>query len=262
MPGMVEGKSIIVTGGGGDIGAAIAADLAAEGGRVAIADIEPGKAEQVAAAVTKQGGKAIALAVDVTQRASVRNLIAEAVRAFGRLDVMFNNAGVSKARPFLETDEADWQRIVGINGLGVLIGIQEAAKQFVTQTGGGKIINTASIVGTQADAIAAVYSASKAAVISLTQSAAKELGKHGITVNCFSPGFVKTALWDRLDHDLMSAGIVDRPGIVDGLAEEKAVLGRVSTPQDLVGTTTFLASSRSDYITGHNLLVDGGILFV
>ena len=122
--------------------------------------------------------------------------------------------------------------------------------------------NTASIVGEQGDSIAAVYSASKAAVISITQSAAKELGSRGITVNCFSPGFVKTTLWDGLDNDLMSAGMRNEPGIVDILAKDKAVLGRVSTPRDLIGATTFLASSGSDYITGHNLLVDGGVLFI
>lgn len=262
MTGLVEGKAIVVTGAGSGIGEGIAIDLAAEGGKIAIADINLDAAKRVADALVKKGGTAIAAKVDVTDRASVRAMIAATVKAFGRLDVMFNNAGISKARPFLETDEDDWRRIIDVNGLGVLIGVQEAAKQFIAQKSGGKIINTASIVGEQGDAIAAIYSASKAAVISITQSAAKELGGYGITVNCFSPGFVKTSLWERLDHDLMSAGVASEPGTVDKLAKSKAVLGRVSTPHDLVGTTTFLASSRSDYITGHNLLVDGGVLFI
>jgi meso-butanediol dehydrogenase/(S,S)-butanediol dehydrogenase/diacetyl reductase len=262
LAGLVEGKSIVVTGAGSGIGEAIATDLAAEGAKVAVADINIDTANRVAAAIGKKGGTAIAVAVNVTDRASVRAMIAAAVKAFGRLDVIFNNAGISKARPFLETDEEDWRRIIDVNGLGVLIGTQEAARQFIAQKGGGKIINTASIVGEQADAIAAVYSASKSTVISLTQSAAKELGGFGITVNCFSPGFVKTTLWDGLDNDLMSAGIRSERGLVDHLAKAKAVLGRVSTPNDLTGTTTFLASSRSDYITGHNLLVDGGVLFI
>lgn len=262
MAGLVEGKSIVVTGAGSGIGEGIAVDLAAEGGKVAIADINLDAAKRVAGALVKRGHTAIAVQVDVIDRVSVRSMIDVTVKAFGRLDVMFNNAGISKARPFLETDEDDWRRIIDVNGLGVLIGVQEAAKQFIAQKSGGKIINTASIVGEQGDAIAAVYSASKAAVISITQSAAKELGGYGITVNCFSPGFVKTSLWERLDQDLMSAGVATEPGVVDKLAESKAVLGRVSTPQDLVGTTTFLASSKSDYITGHNLLVDGGVLFI
>ena len=262
MAGLVDGKSIIVTGAGSGIGAAIAADLAAEGGKVVVADINVDGATRVAAEIGRGGGTAIAVGVNVIDRAGIRAAIAAAVKAFGRLDVIFNNAGISKARPFLETDEDDWRRIIDVNGLGVLIGVQEAAKQFIAQKSGGKIINTASIVGEQGDAIAAVYSASKAAVISITQSAAKELGGFGITVNCFSPGFVRTTLWDGLDNDLMAAGIRSERGIVDKLAKDKAVLGRTSTPADLVGTTTFLASSKSDYITGHNLLVDGGVLFI
>jgi meso-butanediol dehydrogenase / (S,S)-butanediol dehydrogenase / diacetyl reductase len=259
MSGLVAGKSIIVTGGAGGIGEGIARDLAAEGARVAVADIDLAAAERVAAAIAKDGGKAIALQVNVVDRASMKAMIAAAVRAFGRLDVMFNNAGIGQ---FLEATEGDWARIMGINGLGVLIGMQEAAKQMIAQGGGGKIINTASIAGKVGEQIATIYCASKACVISLTQAGAEALGKHNITVNSFSPGFVKTPLWDGLDKDLMSAGYRDEPNAVDHLAKTKAILGRVSTPDDLVGATTFLASSRSDYITGQNLMVDGGVRLI
>ena len=262
MSGLVAGKSIIVTGGAGGIGEGIARDLAAEGARVAVADIDLAAAERVAAAIEKDGGEAIALQVNVVDRASVKAMIAAAVRAFGRLDVMFNNAGISNAGQFLEATEGDWARIMGINGLGVLIGMQEAAKQMIAQGGGGKIINTASIAGKVGEQIATVYCASKACVISLTQAGAEALGKHNITVNAFSPGFVKTPLWDGLDKDLISAGYRDEPNAVDHLAKTKAILGRVSTPHDLVGATTFLASSRSDYITGQNLMVDGGVRLI
>ena len=128
MSGLVAGKSIIVTGSGRGIGEGIARDLAAEGARVAVADIDLAAAERVAAAIGKDGGEAIALQVNVTDRASVKAMIQAAVRAFGRLDVMFNNAGISKAGQFLEATEEDWARIMGINGLGVLIGMQEAAQ--------------------------------------------------------------------------------------------------------------------------------------
>src|SRR5580700_11337070 len=194
MTGLVEGKSIIVTGGGRGIGEGIARDLAAEGARVVVADIDLAAAERVAAAIRKDKGEAVAVQVDVADRASVQAMIKETVRAFGRLDVLFNNAGISKAGLFMEANEADWARIMGINGLGVLIGMQEAAKQMIAQ-GGGKIINTASIAGKVGEQIATVYCASKACVISLTQAGAEALGKHNITVNAFSPGFVKTPLW-------------------------------------------------------------------
>ena len=249
MSGLVEGKAIIVTGSGRGIGEGIARDLAAEGARVAVADIDLAGVERVAAAIG-------------TDRASVKAMIQAAVRAFGRLDVMFNNAGISKAGQFLEATEEDWARIMGINGLGVLIGMQEAARQMIAQGGGGKIINTASIAGKVGEQIATIYCASKACVISLTQAGAEALGKHNITVNSFSPGFVKTPLWDGLDKDLISAGYRDEPNAVDHLAKTKAILGRVSTPDDLVGATTFLASSRSDYITGQNLMVDGGVRLI
>ncbi len=262
MTGLVEGKSIIVTGGGGGIGEGIARDLAAEGARVVVADIDLKAAERVAAAIRKDKGEAVAVQVDVANRASVQAMIQAAVRAFGRLDVMFNNAGISKAGLFMEASEADWARIMGINGLGVLIGMQEAAKQMIAQRSGGKIINTASIAGKVGEAIATIYCASKACVISLTQAGAEALGEHNITVNAFSPGFVKTQLWDGLDKDLMASGMRNEPNAVDALAEERAILRRASTPQDLVGATTFLASAKSDYITGQNLMVDGGVRLI
>jgi meso-butanediol dehydrogenase / (S,S)-butanediol dehydrogenase / diacetyl reductase len=235
MTELVKGKSIIVTGGGRGIGEGIARDLAAEGGRIVVADIDLAAAERVAAAIRQDKGEAIAVRVDVGDRQSVQAMIKETVRAFGRLDVMFNNAGISKAGQFLEATEADWNRIMGINGLGVLIGMQEAAKQMIAQGGGGKIINTASIAGKVGEQIATIYCASKACVISLTQAGAEALGKHNITVNSFSPGFVKTELWDGLDKDLIRAGYRDEPNAVDHLAKTKAILGRVSTPDDLVG---------------------------
>ncbi len=262
MAGLVAGKSIIVTGGGGGIGEGIARDLAAEGGRVVVADINLDAAERVAAAIRKDGGEATAVQVDVVDRKSVQAMIKTAVSAYGRLDVMFNNAGISKAGQFLEATEADFTRIMSINALGVLIGMQEAAKQMIAQNNGGKIINTASIAGKVGEQIATVYCASKACVISLSQAGAEALGKYNITVNCFSPGFVKTQMWDGLDKDLIKAGYRNEPNAVDELAKNRAILGRVSTPHDLVGATTFLASERSNYITGQNLMVDGGVRMV
>jgi meso-butanediol dehydrogenase/(S,S)-butanediol dehydrogenase/diacetyl reductase len=262
LPGQVEQKSIIVTGSGSGIGEAIARDLATQGGRLVIADINLAAAERVANAIRKGGAEAIAVKVDVVDRASVQAMIKAAVKAYSRLDVMFNNAGISKAGQFLEASEADFTRIMNINALGVLIGMQEAAKQMIAQGGGGKIINTASIAGKVGEKIATIYCASKACVISLSQARAEALGEHNITVNCFSPGFVKTPLWDGLDQDLIKAGYREEPNAVEELARNKAILKRVSTPEDLVGATTFLASERSNYITGQNLMVEGGVRMV
>ncbi len=228
MAGLVEGKSIIVTGGGGGIGEGIVRDLAAEGGRIVVGDIDLAAAERVANSVRQQGGEVKAVQVDVVKRASVQALIKAAVAAY----------------------------------LGVLIGMQEAAKQMIAQGTGGKIINTASIAGKVGESIATIYCASKACVISLTQAAAEALGPYNITVNSFSPGFVKTQMWDRLDKDLMKAGYREEPNAVEDLAKNRAILRRASTPEDLVGATTFLASSKSDYITGQNLMVDGGVRLI
>src|SRR4051812_1332130 len=137
--GTVSGKSIIVTGAGRGIGAAIARDLAANGAKVCVADLDPSSAKKVVAEI---GNDAIAVQVDVTDRASTRALITATVEAFGGLDVMFNNAGISQTCPFMEVTENDWRRIMDVNGLGVLIGIQEAARQMQAQGTGGKIINT------------------------------------------------------------------------------------------------------------------------
>lgn len=260
--GLVDGKSVIVTGAGSGIGEGFARALAGEGARVAVADIDQERANRVVAAITGEGGQAVALKANVSDRASIKAMIAAAVNAFGRLDVIFNNAGISTAGPFLEATAEDWRRVTDINVLGVLMGTQEAARQFIAQGKGGKIVNTASIVASRPDPIAAIYSASKAAVMSLTRSAAKEFGQHGITVNCISPGFVDTRLWADLDRDLMQAGVRKEPGVVHDIARGKVLLQRVSTPADLTGAAVFLASDRSDYMTGHDFLVDGGALLL
>lgn len=257
MNGDLDGRSIIVTGAGRGIGAAIAADLAAKGARVAVADIDRGAAETVASAI---GGRARGFAVDVGERTSVRALVADVVGAFGRLDVMFNNAGISKTLPFMETGEADFERIMRVNGLGVLIGTQEAARQMIAQGGGGKIVNTASIAGKQGYPLFAAYCASKFAVVALTQAAARALAEHGITVNAFAPGVVRTELWKQLDGEFMGLGLTQQAGQAIDEFSSSILAGRASLPADIVGTTTFLASAASDYMTGQTVMIDGGMV--
>jgi meso-butanediol dehydrogenase/(S,S)-butanediol dehydrogenase/diacetyl reductase len=257
MSGTVQDKSIIVTGAGRGIGAEIARDLARNGARVCVADLNEDAAKSVAASI---GGSAIAAKVDVASRESTRTMIAAAVKAFGRLDVMFNNAGISQTCPFMDVTEDDWRRIMDVNGLGVLIGIQEAARQMKAQGGGGKIINTASIAGKQGYPLFAHYCASKFAVVALTQAAARALAPDRITVNAFAPGVVRTELWEQLDREFMELGLTEKPDQAINEFSQSILVGRYSKPEDITGVTTFLASTGSDYVTGQTYMVDGGMV--
>lgn len=259
MSGTVSGKSIIVTGAARGIGAEIARDLAANGAKVCVADLNSDAVKKVAAEI---GGSAIAVQVNVADRESTRAMIAETVKAFGRLDVMFNNAGISQTCPFMEVTEADWQRIMDVNGLGVLIGTQEAARQMKAQGTGGKIINTQSIAAKQGYPLFAHYCASKFAVAALTQAAARALAADGITVNAFAPGVVKTELWEQLDREFMAHGLTKEPQQAINEFAQAILLGRASTPRDITGVTTFLASTGSDYVTGQTYMVDGGMVLI
>jgi meso-butanediol dehydrogenase/(S,S)-butanediol dehydrogenase/diacetyl reductase len=200
--------------------------------------------------------------VDVTNREQVKAMIAHTVQTFGRLDVKYNNAGVNRPMNFMEVTEDNWNFIMGVNGLGCMIGMQEAARQMIAQGSGGKIINTASIASRQGFDNVAPYCASKWAVVSLTQSGARDLAKHGITVTGFAPGVVATEMWEQVDKDLMEIGAAKRPGQAMEEFSSEILKGRVATPADITGTTTFLASKDSDYMTGQIVMIDGGMTLV
>lgn len=261
--GSMTGRSCIVTGSAQGIGRAIGEALLDEGGDVCFADLDGEKAAAVAAASDERarmsGARVMSAAVDVAEREQVQAMIAATVERFGKLDVKFNNAGVNKPMNFLDVTEDNWEFIMRVNALGVLIGTQEAAKQMISQGGGGKIINTASIASRSGYDNVAPYCASKAAVVSLTQSAARDLAKHDITVTGFAPGVVATEMWDTLDKDLMALGVSERPGQAMEEFSADILRGRVATPADIVGTTTFLASPGSDYMTGQIVMIDGGM---
>jgi NAD(P)-dependent dehydrogenase (short-subunit alcohol dehydrogenase family) len=172
------------------------------------------------------------------------------VESFSRLDVLFNNAGFNKPLPFLEVDEANFNSIMRVNTSGVMLGLQEGAKQMIAKGGGGKIINTASIAGRQCYAEFAPYCCSKSTVISLTQAGAHEFAKHKITVNAFAPGVVVTTLWDRLEQDMIDKGVIKKKGEFIESFSASILLGYPSKPNDLAGIAAFLASRDSDYITG------------
>ena len=259
MAGAVQGKAMIVTGAGRGIGAEIARDLARAGAHVCVADLNLDSAQQVAKDI---GKAAIAVEVDVVQRDSVKAMIAATVKAFGKLDVMFNNAGISQTCPFMDVTEKDWHRIMDVNGLGVLIGTQEAARQMKAQGTGGKIINTASIAAKQGYPLFAHYCASKFAVAALTQAAARALATDKVTVNAFAPGVVGTELWKQLDQEFMDLGLTQKPDQAINEFSQSILMGRFSMPKDIVGVTTFLASAGSDYITGQTFMVDGGMVLI
>ncbi len=258
----MEGRVVIVTGAAQGIGLGIAKRLAAEGASVMIGDLNTAGAEEAAAEITEAGHSAAAHTVDVSRRDSTQELIAACVDRFGHLDVMFNNAGFNKPEPFLEITEEIWHRIMDVNGLGVLIGTQEAAKQMIAQGTGGKIINTASIASRQGYPSFVPYCASKFAVVSIIQGAARALAEHGITVNGFAPGVVDTPLWEQLDKDLVAIGDAE----VEGQAMEDfsagILVGRAAQPEDIAGTALYLASSDSDYMTGQVVMIDGGMVLV
>lgn len=262
--GCMDSRTCIVTGSAKGIGLAIGEALMAEGANVVFADMDTAVEDTAADANRKFDGtgvRAIGLQVDVTDRAGVRAMVDRTVEEFGSLDVMFNNAGVNKPMNFMDVTDDNWNFIMKVNGLGVLIGTQEAARQMMRQ-GGGKIVNTASIASRQGFDNVAPYCASKFAVVSLTQSAARDLAKHKITVNAFAPGVVATKLWEQLDKDLMEIGAAEKPGQAIEEFSSGILLGRPAQPEDLTGTTTFLASKASDYMTGQVVMIDGGMILV
>ncbi|MEL7130945.1 MAG: glucose 1-dehydrogenase [Pseudomonadota bacterium] len=251
---------IVVTGAARGIGFAIAQDCVANGYGVVIADLDADAGQAAAQRINPDQQKALFHQTDVSDRASVASAIAACEAQFGFLHAIVNNAGFNRPQPFLETSEDNWNRIMTVNGLGVMIGIQEAAKAMIARAHKGKIINTASMAGRTGFGDFAPYCASKAAVISLTQAAARSLAEHGISVNAFGPGVVATELWDKLDTDLMEMGVSSKPGEAMETFAEGIPLGRVSTPQDISGTVAFLISPASDYMTGQCLMIDGGMI--
>jgi meso-butanediol dehydrogenase/(S,S)-butanediol dehydrogenase/diacetyl reductase len=259
--GRVSGRTIVVTRGGSGIGEGFCVGLAAEGGNVAVVGLDADAASRVADRITTAGGQAIALTANVAYRDEVASAFAEAREWGGSLDVVFNNAGFNKPMPFLEVTEENWHAIMNVNGLRVLIGIQEAAKLMIPQ-GGGKIINTASVAGRQGYPDFAPYCASKFAVNALTQAGARQLAQFKITVNSFAPGVVATPLWVTLDKDLLEMGATSQPGESVEAFSADILLGHAAAPEELVGTALYLASSDSDYLTGQTIMIDGGKVLV
>jgi NAD(P)-dependent dehydrogenase (short-subunit alcohol dehydrogenase family) len=244
----LSGKHAIVTGAGSGIGRAVALGFAREGAGVVAADIDLDRAQETAHAVEQAGGAALAVQVDVADRVSVEALLAAALARFERIDVLFNNAGVSSRAPFLEMTEAEWDRVLGVNLKGQFLVGQAVARHMAER--GGSIINTSSqLAEGAANPRSAHYLASKGGSRMLTRGMAVDLAPHNIRVNALAPGVTVTNLTrQRLEDDAEWRRV----------ALERIPLGRFGEPDDLVGACIFMASDESRYMTGATLVVDGG----
>ncbi len=250
----LDGKVALITGAARGIGRAFAEAYVAEGAMVALGDIDLARAE---ASAKEIGERAFAVAMDVRDQASIERALAEVQVRGGGLDILVNNAAVFDAAPITEITRESYDRLFSINVAGTLFTLQAAAGAMIARGQGGKIINMASQAGRRGEALVAVYCATKAAVISLTQSAGLDLIKHGINVNAIAPGVVEGEHWEGVDA--LFAKWEGRPrGEKKRLVGEAVPYGRMGTAEDLVGMAIFLAGPESDYVVAQTYNVDGG----
>ena len=248
------GKKALITGAARGIGYAFAQRYIAEGAEVAIGDINITRAGEAAAAL---GPKACAVEMDVTDQASIEAAVDEVEANLGGIDILINNAALFTAAPIVEITRADFDKVFAINVAGVLFTMQAVAKKMIARGQGGKIINMASQAGRRGEALVGVYCASKAAVISLTQSAGLNLISHGINVNAIAPGVVDGEHWDGVDA--FFAKYEGKPlGQKKREVGEAVPFGRMGQAEDLTGMAVFLASADADYIVAQTYNVDGG----
>ena len=250
----LAGKTAIITGAARGIGRAFAEAYVAEGARVAIADIDMTRAR---ATVAEIGPSAIAVALDVTRQDSIDAAVAQTVAAFGQIDILINNAAIFSAAPIVEIDRADYARVFDINVGGTLFMMQAVARHMIEAGIRGRIINMASQAGRRGESLVAVYCATKAAVISLTQSAALNLIAHGINVNAIAPGVVDGEHWDGVDA-FFAKYEGKAPGQKKAEVGAGVPYGRMGRPEDLTGMAVFLASADAEYIVSQCYNVDGG----
>lgn len=260
----LAGKHVLVTGAAQGMGAAVAEEYAKHGAKVCVADLNLSGCEEVVGRIKAAGGEAVAVKLDVTSREQMAAAVKATVDAFGSINVVLNNAGINKPLMFLDITEENWNQIMKVNAWGVLVGMQEAAKQMIAQgkeNGPYKIINVGSILSRQAFDDVVPYACSKHAVLAMINGGAKALVDHNITVNGYGPGVVRTELWEQLDKDLVAIGKFEKEGdSMDQLAEDMILMKRYSYPEDVVGTAVFLAAPDSDYMTGQLLMIDGGMI--
>lgn len=248
----LPGKSALITGAARGIGLAFARRFVAEGAAVAIADVDITRAKESARDIG-----AVAVEIDVTDQASIDNAVARTIRSLGQIDILINNAAIFHAAPIVEIDRVDYERVFAVNVSGTLFTLQSVARHMIEQGIKGKIINMASQAGRRGESLVATYCATKAAVISLTQSAGLNLIEHGINVNAISPGVVEGEHWDGVDA-FFAKYEGKAPGQKKAEVGAGVPYGRMGTAEDLTGMAVFLASEEADYIVAQTYNVDGG----
>lgn len=250
----LAGKSALITGAARGIGLAFARAYVAEGARVAIGDIDIERARQAADEI---GGGTIAVDLDVTDQASIDAAVATTIAEFGQIDILINNAAIFSAAPVVEIERRDYARVFDINVSGTLFMMQAVARHMIEAGVKGRIINMASQAGRRGEPLVAVYCATKAAVISLTQSAGLNLIEHGINVNAIAPGVVDGEHWDGVDA-FFAKYENKAPGQKKAEVAEGVPYGRMGRAEDLTGMAVFLASDEAEYIVAQTYNVDGG----
>jgi NAD(P)-dependent dehydrogenase (short-subunit alcohol dehydrogenase family) len=249
----LEGKTIIVTGGGSGIGRAAAIACAAAGARVVVADIDEAPGENTVSAIRQQDGEAIFVATDVADEVQVEALVAAAVDKFERLDGAFNNAGLAQSNVLLhDLTAAQWRRIQSVNYDGVFFCMKHEIRAML-QTGGGAIVNTSSALGRVAMPCSADYCGSKGGVLGLTKAAAVDYGREHIRVNAILPGAVDTPMVQALTSDAQFAGLLEK-------IRTSRPVGRIGLPEEIAAAAVWLLSDQSSFVTGAEVAVDGGFL--
>lgn len=243
----LKNKSAIVTGGGGDIGREVALRFAEEGAQVIVSDISEEAGLKTVNLIKEKGGKAEFILTDMTNPRDVENMVQGTINTFGRLDILFNNAGVnSDEKKIPDVSLEEWQKVIDINLTGVFLGMKYAIPRMES---GSSIINTASIAGIKGQKLVSAYSASKGSVITLTKTAATEFGRKNIRVNAIAPGIIDTKMvedWKKTEKwPVLSTA---------------NVLRRVGKPEEVANAVLFLASDEASFITGETLVIDGGTL--
>lgn len=242
----VKDKVVIVTGGASGLGKETCFVFASEGAHVVIADYNVEEAKKVEAEIIAQGGQAFAIFADVSKQASVETMVSTIVEKFGKIDVLINNAGITADSTLLKMSEEQWDRVIDINQKGVFLCTKAVAPHMVAQKS-GRIINTSSIVGKMGNFGQTNYAATKAAVIGMTQTWAKELGRKGINVNAVAPGFIATPMTEKMPESVLAD------------MKAKVAVQRLGLPRDVANAYLFLASDDSSYVNGSVLSVDGGL---
>ena len=252
--GRLAGKSALITGSARGIGRAFAEAYAGEGATVAIADIDLDRASETARQI---GDAAYALQLDVTRQSSIDEAVKAAEEHAGGIDILVNNAALFDMAPIVDITRESYDRLFAVNVAGALFTMQAVARSMIARGKGGKIINMASQAGRRGEALVGVYCASKAAIISLTQSAGLDLIRHGINVNAIAPGVVEGEHWEHVD-----ALFAKHEGLAPGEKKKQVgaavPYGRMGTAQDLVGMAIFLATKEADYVVAQTYNVDGG----